>query len=223
MRGIFSSSQASPSPRLLSGLAIEAFLLRTARFLDLASPVEASWVSREAAPGTRAVSNLYEARSPRRRRCSCPPAGSADFQARELASVRARTYGFIPQQRHRQRCRSGTVAALIPGAHQVPVRAMAALCGSDKGVTKRRRVLTDADNAARLRREGEAGFREFAFRGAPLWPAGSGPSLWLRAFVVRKAKSLAFRCLWQPLLTPYRWGDWQFQRRPSSCSNRGYS
>ncbi len=33
-------------------------------------------------------------------------------------------------------------------------------------------------------------------------PAGPGPALWLRAFVVRKAKSLASRRLRRPLLTP---------------------
>ncbi len=42
--------------------------------------------------------------------------------------------GSFPQQRHRQRCRSGTVASLTPGAHQVPVRAMAALCERPEGV-----------------------------------------------------------------------------------------
>ncbi|RWE73176.1 MAG: hypothetical protein EOS63_28850 [Mesorhizobium sp.] len=42
----------------------------------------------------------------------------------------------------------------------------------------------------------------------PLCPAGPGPSLSLRAFVVRKAKQLAFRPLRGPLLTPLKEGDW---------------
>ena len=46
-----------------------------------------------------------------------------------------------------------------------------------------------------------------ALYGASLWPAGAGPSLSLRAFVVRKAKQLAFRPLRGPLLTPHEGGD----------------
>ncbi len=50
----------------------------------------------------------------------------------------------------------------------------------------------------------------WAFLRTPLWPAGPGPSLWLRAFVIRKAKSLAFRRLRRPLLTPRKGGDRAF-------------
>jgi hypothetical protein len=39
---------------------------------------------------------------------------------------------------------------------------------------------------------------------ALLWPAGFCPSLSLRAFVTRKAKSLAFCPLRGPLLTPLK-------------------
>ena len=82
----------------------------------------------EAAPGTRAVSNLYGARSPRRRRCSCPTAGSADFQARDKASVRARTYGFIPPATPPSALPIRPVPSrLIRCMTRVPVRAMAAL------------------------------------------------------------------------------------------------
>jgi hypothetical protein len=42
----------------------------------------------------------------------------------------------------------------------------------------------------------------------PLCPAGAGPSLPLRAFVVRKAKQLFFRSLRETLLTPLKGGDW---------------
>ena len=52
--------------------------------------------------------------------------------------------------------------------------------------------------------------RQWVFLRAPLWPAGPGPSLWLRAFVIRKAKSLAFRRLRRPLLTPRKGGDRAF-------------
>jgi hypothetical protein len=47
----------------------------------------------------------------------------------------------------------------------------------------------------------------FVLYAIPLWPAGPGPTLWLRAFVVRKTKSLAFRRLRRPLLTPRKGGD----------------
>ncbi|TPK37907.1 hypothetical protein FJ867_11610 [Mesorhizobium sp. B2-5-3] len=46
----------------------------------------------------------------------------------------------------------------------------------------------------------------------PLWPAGPGPSLSLRAFVARKAKKLASRPLRGPLLTPRMGGDRQLKR-----------
>ncbi|TPJ70735.1 hypothetical protein FJ419_29310 [Mesorhizobium sp. B2-6-2] len=52
--------------------------------------------------------------------------------------------------------------------------------------------------------------------GPPLCPAGSGPTLSLRAFVVRKAKQLAFRPLCGPRLTPLKGGDWQLRPRRSS-------
>ncbi|SFK06083.1 hypothetical protein SAMN04488498_102175 [Mesorhizobium albiziae] len=134
--GVLSSAQASPSPRPLSRLTIEW------------SPSTGSGVGSGA--WDRAVSNLYEARSPRRRRCSCPTAGSAAFTPRtSLASVRARTYGH-------PRPSSATVSAadpapsssLIPGAHQVPVRAMQPLCGRDGGVwiKEKQRLLIDVDN-----------------------------------------------------------------------------
>ncbi|BAV48720.1 hypothetical protein MesoLj113a_11890 [Mesorhizobium sp. 113-1-2] len=46
-----------------------------------------------------------------------------------------------------------------------------------------------------------------ASSGTPLCPAGPGPSLSLRAFVIRKAKQLAFRPLRGPRLTPLKGGD----------------
>ena len=119
----------------------KAFLLPTTRFLDLASPVEASWLSEKRRLGPKkAVSNLYKAGSPRRRRCSCPTAGSADFQARDKASVRARM-----QRVHSPSNATVSAADPAPSPHlpvhdRVPVRAMAAIipgatkrCGQNKG------------------------------------------------------------------------------------------
>ncbi|SFK25501.1 hypothetical protein SAMN04488498_104117 [Mesorhizobium albiziae] len=100
----------------------------------------------------RAVSNLYEARSPSAPPVFLPYRRERGFSGPRTSLGQARTSGH-------PRPSSATVSAadrapspsLIPGAHQVPVRAMQPLCGSGKGVwiKGRQRLLTDADNAGK--------------------------------------------------------------------------
>jgi hypothetical protein len=107
----------------------------TTRFLDLASPVEASWVSREAGGAGSAPRKQSIWRLPSAPPVFCPPAGSADFQPRDKASVRAPDLRVhSPSNATVSAADPAPSASLIPGAHQVRVRAMAALCERPKGV-----------------------------------------------------------------------------------------
>ena len=91
---------------------------------------------------------LSEARSPRRRRCSCPDRRERGFSASRQSLGQGLDLGVHSPSNATVSAADPTPSpSLIPGAHQVPGRAMARLCGSDKGVwTKgRRRLLIDAD------------------------------------------------------------------------------
>jgi hypothetical protein len=83
----------------------------TTRFLDLASPVEASWVSREAGGAGSAPRKQSIWRLPSAPPVFLPSRGERGFSApRQSLGQGPGPTGSFPQQRHRQRCRSGTVA-----------------------------------------------------------------------------------------------------------------